>query len=419
MLDRTIAPPFQKTTRFDLLEPSTHNLSNGIPIHYLSGGQQEVIKIELIFKAGRWYETKWGAAHFMANLLMKGTSRKSSFDIASVFDFYGAHVEINPGLDVVSVSLYSLTKNLQPVLELLYEIITESVFPERELEQSKIIFLQNLKVNKEKTSYQAGKYFRKHLFGDVHPYGKELDENEVETINQDDLKAHYNGFLRDLFIVVSGKINSSNVNLINMTFAGLKCKPSEAGAHQTPAEDPIRKLYDKEGSLQASVRVGKRFIGRRHSDYFDVLLLNHILGGYFGSRLMKNIREEKGLTYGIYASIHTLMRDSYLVIGADVNKENLEFTFDEIRGELRRLSQEPIPTEELETARNHFIGSLQAEITTPFSHADKLKNLLLYELGKDYYTRLIQRIDTISAEDLMAAADKYYSEDSFYEIAVG
>ena len=419
MLDRTVAPPFQTTTRFELLEPITNTLPNGIDIHYLTGGQQDVIKIELVFRAGRWYERKWGAAHFMSNLLMKGSTNKNSFEIAQVFDFYGAHVEINPGLDVVSVALYSLTKNLKPVLALLFEIITEPDFPDRELDQSKAIFLQNLKVNKEKTSFQAGKYFRKLLFGEVHPYGKELDEKEVENLNREALKEHYQNFFRDLFIVVSGRIETSNVELINSTFAGLECKRSEGIKLHPPKDEPARRLYDKEGSLQASVRVGKRFIGRSHSDYFDVLLLNHLLGGYFGSRLMKNIREEKGLTYGIYASIHTLMRDSYLVIGADVNKENLGLTFDEIRFELRRLSGEPVPADELQTARNHFIGSLQGEITTPFSHADKLKNILLYDLSPDYYTRLIQRIDTISAEDLMEAAEKYYSEESFYEVAVG
>lgn len=419
MLDRSIAPPFQKTTRFDLLQPETSTLSNGVDVHYLSGGQQEVIKIELVFKAGRWYEKKWGAAHFMSNLLLKGSTKKSSFEIAKVFDFYGAHVEINPGLDVVSVALYSLTKNLKPVLELLYEIITETVFPEKELEQSKVIFLQNLKVNKEKTSFQAGKFFRKHVFGDIHPYGKELDEKEVLLLDRDAVRDHYLSYFRDLFIVVSGKIDDASANLINTTFSGLECRNSEAISLHPPKDEPARKLYDKEGSLQVSVRVGKRFIGRSHSDYFDVLLLNHILGGYFGSRLMANIREEKGLTYGIYASIHTLMHDNYLVIGADVNKENLALTFDEIRLEFRRLTDEPVPKDELQTARNHFIGSLQGEITTPFSHADKLKNILLYNLSTDYYTRLIQRIDTITAEDLMKAATMYLSEDSFYEIAVG
>lgn len=419
MLDRTLAPPFKKTTRFDLIEPKTTRLSNGIDVHYLTGGQQDVIKIELIFKAGRWYEKKWGAAHFMANLLMKGSKNKNSFEIASIFDFYGAHVEISPGLDVVSVGLYTLIKNLKPVTELLFEIITQPDFPAREFELSKAIYLQNLKVNKEKTSFQAGKFFRKHLFGDVHPYGKELDEKEVENLDSEALREHYQAFFRDLVILVSGKIDSQSIELINATFSSLECSKSGAISLHPPKDEPTRQLYDKEGSLQASVRVGKRFIGRSHSDYFDVLLLSHVLGGYFGSRLMKNIREEKGLTYGIYASIHTLMRDNYLVIGADVNKENLELTFDEIRFELGRLSSEPVPQDELQTARNHFIGSLQAEVTTPFSHADKLKNILLYNLSPDYYTQLISRIDTISAEDLLKTADKYFSADSFYEIAVG
>jgi zinc protease len=154
-------------------------------------------------------------------------------------------------------------------------------------------------------------------------------------------------------------------------------------------------------------------------DYFDVLLLNHIFGGYFGSRLMKNIREEKGLSYGIYSSIHTLQNDSYLVIGSDVNKENLELTFDEIRKELYRIRTEKINSDELETARNHFIGSLQSEITTPFAHADKLKNIILYNLPQNYYQNLIKRLDSLTSNDLLNTAEVYFNEESFYEVAVG
>jgi predicted Zn-dependent peptidase len=134
---------------------------------------------------------------------------------------------------------------------------------------------------------------------------------------------------------------------------------------------------------------------------------------------MKNIREDKGLTYGIYSSIHTLINDNYLVIGADVNKENVDLTFTEIRKELQRLREEKIERDELQTARNHFIGSLQGEITTPFSHADKWKNIFLYNLGNDYYQRLINRLNTLDSSDLMKVAQKYYEENSFYEVAVG
>lgn len=418
MLDRTLAPAFHKNSSLDILDAHITDLPNGVKIYAISGGQQEVIKIELIFRAGRWFETKTGAAHFAASLISKGTADKSSFDIARTFDLYGAHLEVNPGLDVVSVSLFSLTKNLKPVLDLLLDIIRNAAYPEKEIEQSKVIFLQNLKVNNEKTSFQASKLFRKNLYGESHPYGKELEDN-IRELTRKDLSEYFSDYFRDLFVLVSGKISAQNSDLIQKAFAATDFKVNPSPSHPVGGTRPGRVVTEKEGSVQSSIRMGKRFIGRNHPDYFDVLLLNHILGGYFGSRLMKNIREDKGFTYGIYASIHTLCFDNYFVIGADVNKENLGLTFDEIRKELRRLRTEKIGMDELDTSRNHFIGSLQSEITTPFSHADKWKNILLYGLPRDYYTRLINRLDVIQPGDLVVAAEKYYAEDSFHEIAVG
>jgi zinc protease len=418
MLDRSIAPAFHKSSSLEVLNADITELPNGIKIYSISGGQQDVIKIELIFKAGRWFEKKTGAAHFASTLLSKGTDTKSSFDIASIFDLYGAHLEINPGLDVVSLSLYSLTKNLAPVLDLLLEITTRVSFPEKELEQAKSIFLENLQVNNEKTSFQASKLFRRSIFGKDHPYGIELEEN-INELTQENLRNHYRQFFGDMFVLVSGKVNLKNANLIQSAFNSLQYRSNKPTVYQSEKEVPARISAGKEGSIQASIRMGKRFIGRSHHDYFDVLLLNHILGGYFGSRLMKNIREDKGLTYGIYASNHTLSNDNYFVIGADVNKENLDLTFAEIHKELHRLRTELINNDELNTARNHFIGSLQSEITTPFSHADKWKNILLYNLPVDYYSRLVRRMDEVTSDDLRNVAMKYYDASSFYEIAVG
>jgi predicted Zn-dependent peptidase len=134
---------------------------------------------------------------------------------------------------------------------------------------------------------------------------------------------------------------------------------------------------------------------------------------------MKNIREEKGLTYGIYSSVASMIRDSYLVIGADVNKENRELTVEEIKKEMQVLRTKAIESTEFETARNHFIGSLQSEITTPFAHADKIKNIILNKLPSDYYQALLHRIDSLSSADLLATAQKYFHEDSFFEVTVG
>ncbi len=419
MLNRKFAPPFNKSTAFNLLSPEKQTLRNGADIYFVSGGNQEVIRVELVFAAGRWFEETSGAAYFSANLLSKGTPGKTSYEIAQAFDRYGAHLEISPGLDAVSVSLFVLNKNVDPALSLLFELLTASIFPEKEIEQIKSIYLQNLKVNNEKTSYQASKLIRKNLFGEQYPYGKELEETDVTTLTRNQLLSHYNTFFKDVIIFVSGKVTDQNKHHIQQTLSALPFSKVNDKTIVCPDLQKTSQHIEKDGSVQSSIRMGKRTIDRKHKDYANVLLLNHILGGYFGSRLMKNIREEKGLTYGIHSSLNILKHNGFLVIGADVNKENLSLTFDEIRKELKRLHTDKIDQEELATARNHFIGSLQSEITTPFAHADKIKNIVMFNLSDQYYQDLINRIDAASSSELLRVANDYFAEDSFTEVAVG
>ena len=420
MLDRTIAPPFIRSTSFDLIPPNKVLTSGGAEVHFVLGGTQDVCKVELIFPAGRWSEKVLGASYFSSQLLSKGTTKKSSYEIAQHFDRYGAHLEINPGMDVVSVSLYMLNKNLEVSLELLLELLTESVFPLRELDQSKSIYLQNMKVNREKTSFLSSTLIRKNIFGETHPYGRELEDAAVGLLQQPQVIEHYHAHFKAATIIVSGSVSQNHQEVIRDVFGSFLFNPlvQPQDSLETGAK-PFRQVKEKEGSVQSSIRIGKSSIGRSHADYGDVQFLNHILGGYFGSRLMKNIREEKGLSYGISSSLHTMLMGNYLTIGADVNRENLDMTFEEIHKELRRLREELITPNELETARNHFIGSLQLEITTSFAHADKIKNILLFNLPQDFYQLMITRVDQITAEDLLRVAALYFHEDSFMEVAVG
>ncbi|HTE30223.1 MAG TPA: pitrilysin family protein [Chryseolinea sp.] len=420
MLDRTLAPPFIRSTTFDLIKPVKTISENGCEIYFVLGGGQNVCKVELIFPAGRWHENVWGAAYFSAQLLSKGTSQKTSYEIAQLFDHYGAHLEISAGMDFVSVSIYSLNKNLEPSLTLLLELLLDSTFPEKELSQLKSIYLQNLKVNKEKTSFQASVLFRKIMYGIDHPYGKELEEDEVTSLSTDQLMNHYRSFFQGTTIVVSGKVSEAHQQFITDIFGPFSLNGLKHEIAAQPAMPKIeRKVVSKDGSVQGSIRMGKLSVGRTDAHYAAVIFLNHILGGYFGSRLMKNIREEKGLSYGISSSISSMLHGNHMAIGADVNLENVDLTFDEIMRELKRLRTEKIDAVELETARNHFIGNLQLEITTSFAHADKVKNLLLFNLPDTFYQDLIQRIDRISADDLLQIGDMYFQEDSFVEVAVG
>ena len=420
MLDRTFAPPFNRSTSFDLIHPSKKTVASGAEIYFVLGGTQDVSKVELIFPAGRWFEKTWGASYFTSQLLSKGTKDKSAYAIATLFDHYGAHLEVNAAMDSVSVSLYSLNKKLERSVNLLLEILTGSIFPEKELDQLKSIYLQNQKVNREKTSYQASTLIRKKIYGESHPYGKELLDPEVEALTRDQLIGHYNEFFKTATILVSGKMSDVHQTFITSAFGPLKFNPLDHVPQDlTFNGHPERQQVEKEGSVQSTIRMGKKSIGRSHPDYGDVLFLNHILGGYFGSRLMKNIREDKGLSYGISSGLHTMIHGNHLIIGADVNRENLDLTFEEIRKELERLRTEKVGDEELETARNHFIGSLQLEITTSFAHADKIKNILTFDLPDDFYQKLIARLDKITADDLLRTAETYFREDSFVEVAVG
>lgn len=419
MLDRKVAPPFVKTTTFDLIAPKENKLSNGLNLFFVAGGFQDVLKIELIFEAGRWFEEKYGAAYFTAHALSKGTKHKSSFEIAQLFDQYGAHLEISPGLDFVSIVLYSLTKNLAPVLQLLIEILTEPTFTEKELDQAKTIFIQNLKVNNEKTSFLASKLFRKNMFGEAHPYGSELEESDVHALQPKNLQKHFLDFFNFTSVFVSGKIDSGNERLVNDTFLQWQKRNFAHHIDHVIQTQPQHQYLKRNESVQSSLRMGKRSLLRTHPEYVPVLFVSHILGGYFGSRLMKNIREEKGLTYGISASIHALKHDSYLVIGADVNKENVNLAFEEIRKELKKLRTTNISFSELETTRNHFIGSLQSEITTPFAHADKIKNIYLFGLDQAYYKKMISQIEKITPSKIIEISEMFFNENNFYEVAVG
>jgi predicted Zn-dependent peptidase len=419
MLDRTIAPPFNRSTSFELIQPRKKVLNGGAETYFVLGGTQDVSKLEIIFPAGRWTEKAWGAAYFTSNLLSKGTKKKSSFEIAHLLDLYGAHLEIHAALDHVSVSLYILNKNFEAAITLFLELLTESIFPQEEFELMKSIYLQNLKVNYEKTSFQASKLVRKSLFGENHPYGKELEEADVDKLDRESLLKHYTEHFRQATIFVSGKISEKNQEFIERTFAPFEYNSIQRKDFINHDLKYPRQVVAKEGSVQSSIRLAKKSISKTHTDFSDALFLNHILGGYFGSRLMKNIREDKGLSYGISSSLHALKNDGYLVIGADVNNENVSLTFDEVAKELKRLRTEKIDEEELDIARNHFIGSLQLEITTSFAHADKIKNIILFNLSPQYYQDMISRVDRVSAEDMLQVANKYFHEDGFAEIAVG
>lgn len=420
MLNRKSAPQFAEIKRFHLPTPEIIMLDNGVPLIQFDKVNQEVLRIELIFKAGKWFETKKGTSYFTAHLLDKGTLSKNSLQIAETFDLFGSSIEVNPGFDFTSLSLYTLSKNIKKVLPLFCEIALSPAFPDSEFTLLKDIFKQNLKINKEKSSYLAGKLIRQNIFGSNHPYGNSVDESEVEDLTQADLINFFKAKFHLHEVYVTGLLDDSVKKMLTYSLSEFRiASETEATLNFDKGQKNHSQHVEKADSVQSSLRLGKRIINRNSPDYPSIVLLNHILGGYFGSRLMKNIREEKGLTYGIHSSINTLKKDAFFLIGTDVNKENRELAILEIKEEIRRLRENTIHTEELETAKNHLLGSLQLETANPFSVLEKIKTIRLNQLNSDFYSDLFDGIQITNSEAIKSIAQSHLHEESLFEVSVG
>ncbi|MDZ4715112.1 MAG: pitrilysin family protein [Cytophagales bacterium] len=416
--DRTQAPPFLLSSDFRLTQPEIFRFSGGQKLYAFRGLQQTAVKLDFIFQAGKWHESLLGVSHFTAHMLPRGTETRNSFQLASALDHLGADVHLVAGYDHVIVSLSVLEKNLAASLRLVHEMLTKPSFDETEFRQEKEIFLQNLEVSNQKPSVLASKAIRRTLFGAGHPYGNSPEKEDVTQITTRDLRSFFAEHFHLHAAYVVGRITEEDVGLITGAFIQPFVQVPDP-AHVRP-EAGVSHRIEKPGSVQASIRMGMKCLPKRDDPfYFDAVVFNLLLGGYFGSRLMKNIREEKGLTYGIHSSMNHFIRDSFWAISAEVNQQHAAQAITEIRKEIRVLQDILIPEEELDLARNYFIGSWQSDNNTLFAVADKIRNIHWFGLPDDYYDRLLGHIRAITPERIQEIGNSHFDTKDLVEIQVG
>ncbi|ADB41913.1 M16 family metallopeptidase [Spirosoma linguale] len=422
-LDRTQSPGFQAIQEIRLPAVQSHQLDNGIPLHLISVAQQPVLRLECVFNAGTWYEQVPGSAFFAMKMLAEGTPTRTSAQISEYIDRYGAFLELNSGPDRASIVIYCLSRFLPNVLPVLREMLTEATFPQKELDDLRNITLQNLRVNYEKNAYLAGVLFREKLFGINHPYGRSQRPENVEKLTRQDVVDFFSQVIsnRPFQIILAGQAAEDELAAINRELGQLTLRTDALAAFDGSAysDDRLPILADKPDSVQSSIRVGRRLFTRSHPDFFKMLVTNEILGGYFGSRLMKNIREEKGFTYGISSNMPSFRQDGYFLIGTDVNKENTQQTLDEIRKEISILQTEPVSADELETVQNYMAGEFVGSLNTPFEIADRYKVVLLDGMPTDFLTTYIQKIRQVTPADVMETASRYLAPEDLREVVVG
>lgn len=420
MLDRNIAPPSKRVTNIAIPQAKRTSLDNGLPIYLIEAGKQPVVKLELIFKAGAWYEEKKGASYFAAKMLSEGTRHRSSAQISYEIEKFGAYLELNPTLDYSIVTLECLSKHLSSLLPLLHEILYAPTFPEDELVTLKNLKAQQTRVQNEKSSFLASKKFREAIFGDAHPYGKDLTLEDIDQLTEEDIKSFYHRYYSLPFeIIISGLPDGNFLADLNTVFGKAIFGKQTVAPHYTPKGTTSRTLIEKEANLQSSIRLGKKLFTKDHHDYIKLLVVNEILGGYFGSRLMKNIREDKGYTYGISSALVPLKNEGYFIVGTDVNKENTSNTLQEIYKEIELLQTSLVPEEELNTVRSFMVGSFLSEINTPFALSDKFKGVHLYGLDYEFYNHYIQTINNITPKEIQELAQQYLQKETLMEVIVG
>ena len=423
MIKRDIAPALTPLFEPNLLPYRRFSLDNGIEVVYIHDPSQEVFKIDVVFEAGIYYQTQPLVASTAINMLNEGTSRHTAEEIADLFDFYGAYTDFNCGLNKSELSLISLTKYASQTIGMLAELLLDSIIPEKELD----IFLTNKRqeflVNQEKTSYMARKKFSEVFFGSSHPYSNIVRDsdflNVTRTLVQDFYRQHIHA--QNCRIMICGNVNEQVLQTVSEQFGQLS-KPSASIADPTRpfAPEPTGRYHaTKSNAMQTSIRIGKSGVRLLEEDYAGYMLLNTILGGYFGSRLMSNIREDKGYTYGINSFNVSMPQGSYWCIAADVNNEFTDATIEETFKEINRLKQEPVGNEEMELVKNFLHGDLLRELDGVFSQSDALKHKLNYATDNRIYIDLIHRIKRCTSDELLRLANKYWNTEEMYIVTAG
>lgn len=424
MLDRSVPPISSGIGSIDILKASTVTISDGeVPFHFLNAGQEEVFKFELTTAPTPQGKKDASLVMIVAKMLSKGTATRTAAQLQDELDFIGAFIGSNIGLDRTSISIYCLTRHFEKAISLFVDMLENSVLPQEELDILISRTSQELKVNMGKTSYVASRELRNKLYPD-HPYGLRLKKKVLKSIDRSDVLGYYkDGFFQDVNLYLSGKVSEKEIGIVDKHFRGLKVfeKSKTTKNKALTLLQPVSEQFDlhKKGAVQASIRLGKQVISKSHKDYHAFFLTNQLFGGFFGSRLMKNVREDKGLTYGIYSSLVHADQSSFLVVGAEVAKEKVEDALREINFEIDKLKEQPVTNSELEVVRNYTLGKFVMGMNTPFSLMEKFKSIYHHGLEYSFYEEFIRQTREITTSDLKTIAEQYYDSDQMLTVVVG
>lgn len=422
MPNRSQPPIIKEIQTIRLPKPEVVHLDNGMPAYITNMGTQDVIRLELVFFAARTYEQKPLVARATSSLLREGTQHYTAAEIAESLDFYGATLSLPFNLDTSSLVLYSLNKHFGDTLPIIQDMLTAPAFTAKDLNAYIKRNQRRLAVDLAKNDTVAYRLVTEQIFGSQHPYGYNSTTETYAALSVEDLKQHHQGLYTagNGIVFISGKVTGQMLKALNDALSGaLPTKGQPSFNMPKAATQPQSTFEHRPGTTQSAIRIGRRAFSRHHEDFYGMYILNTILGGYFGSRLMTNIREEKGYTYNIYSMLETMRYDGSLLIGTEVSPAYVEPTIREIEEEMKRLQQEPVEAEELKMVRNFLLGNFLTMLDGPFNVSEVVRTLVLDGLPLHTFDDLVAAVQNTEAPALQALAQKYFNKAEMWQVVVG
>lgn len=423
MLDRSISPKITSFTDLKFDYPGFVTLSNGVKLYVLNNGDQEVNKFEVIYRGGLLEETKPLQSFVLASMLIHGSAEYSSQDVAEILDYNGSQFSATNHDNFTHISLNSLNKNFSTVLPVLKSIIQAPSIPEREYELLCSQIKSAYHTARQRVKYLSQMAGRKLYFGEKHPFSHMICDEDVDNLAIEDILSFHHKYYKpeNCVMVLSGKVDEKEIALIDKYFgqAPNLSDISEFVECERISSATKNIVVDKEGALQSSVYMLQEAIPRNHPDYIKLRILVTALGGYFGSRLMQNIREDKGYTYGINAMLVGRRSGAKIVITSECDTAYTYLLVKEVENEIRRIQDKLMGEEELDTVKNNMLSDLAKTLDSPFSMASCVSSNIIFSTGEDYFNRQIAEITKITTKELQEVANKYLDVSKFYTAIAG
>ena len=424
-LNRQIPPPICPLSDIHVTYPESQRLKNGIPLHVIRAGMEDVVRFDLLIGAGQWNQTQALQAMFTNRMLREGTSSLTSQQIAEKLDYYGAMMELSSSVNCGFITLYSLNKYFPQTIELVADMLMNPTFPEKEMEVVVEVNKQRFLINSTRVEMMGRKRLNRALFGEAHPLGRYAEVEDYDRLSPEVLKSFYHQHYHsgNCSIYLSGKITPEIIQSVERALGDVPWgKVSHASSFQsiTPQPEAGKRFFvEKEDALQSSIKLGSFVMDRLHPDFLKVRVMVTLLGGYFGSRLMSNIREDKGYTYGIGAGIVTYPGVSVLAISTEAANEYVEAVITEVYKEMDRLCNDRVPQTELDMVKNYMLGDWCRSYEGPFSLSDAWIYVETGGLDKEFFVRSIDAIQSITCEEVQALAQKYLCKENLIEVIAG